>query len=194
MTAWANCLNTRSMYVLCRGQKPSRKPMWPPWHVMRSATLGFCFAASTGMADAKQTHKHKTSAYFSTSKFKSFLWKTAPKHKNCTIQFSKSRSVIRIRNPSEILSCSYTTRYLIVRPPLLLQLFCNSHKNDPWSIKRTSQVVPGPLHVHWLTIGGRSGAHRERGRRRHRQRSSRASAPAPTSACAPGWLRGSSHR
>lgn len=30
MTALANCLKTRSMYVLCRGHRPSRKPMWPP--------------------------------------------------------------------------------------------------------------------------------------------------------------------
>lgn len=50
MTALANCLKTRSMYVLCRGHRPSRKPIWPPWQVMRRARLGFCFTISTGMA------------------------------------------------------------------------------------------------------------------------------------------------
>lgn len=50
MTALANCLKTRSMYVLCRGHRPSRKPIWPPWQVMSMARLGFCFTASTGMA------------------------------------------------------------------------------------------------------------------------------------------------
>lgn len=54
MTAFANCLKTRSMYVLCRGHRPSRKPIWPPWQVMSRARLGFCFTASTGMA-AKET-------------------------------------------------------------------------------------------------------------------------------------------